>query len=103
MPESDQMPKRYAGRSGQDGVPYRIVIRGELGEPLVGPLEGMTVEVAGEESVLVGDLLDQAQLQGVLSWLTTLGIEIVSVNPADGQIAAMTGGLAGTQPIREEM
>ena len=79
------MSKRYAGRSGKDRVPYRIVIRGELGEPLVGPLEGMTIELAGEESVLVGDLLDQAQLQGVLSWLTKLGVEIVSVNPAEGQ------------------
>ena len=45
----------------------------------------MTVEVVGEESVLAGDLVDQAQLQGVLSWLTTLGVEIVSVNPADDQ------------------
>ena len=76
------MSKRYAGRSGQDGIPYRIVIRGELGEPLVGPLEGMTVEVVGEESVLAGDLRDQAELQGALNWLTKLGVEIVSVNPA---------------------
>ena len=76
------MSKRYAGRSGQDRIPYRIVIRGELGEPLVGPLEGMTVEVVGEESVLSGDLRDQAELQGALNWLTKLGVEIVSVNPA---------------------
>ncbi len=76
------MSKRYAGRSGQDRIPYRIVIRGELGEPLVGPLEGMTVEVVGEESVLAGDLRDQAELQGALNWLTKLGVEIVSVNPA---------------------
>ena len=76
------MSKRYAGRSGQDRIPYRIVIRGELGEPLVGPLEGMTVEVVGEESVLAGDLRDQAELQGALTWLTKLGVEIVSVNPA---------------------
>ena len=79
------MSKRYAGRSGKDRVPYRIVIRGEIGEPLVGPLEGMTVEVVGEESVLTGDIRDQTQLQGVLSWLTTLGVEIVSVNPVEDQ------------------
>ena len=79
------MSKGYAGRSGQELVPYRIVIRGEIGEPLVGPLEGMTVEIVGEESVLAGDLRDQTQLQGVLSWLTTLGVEIVSVNPAEDQ------------------
>ena len=79
------MSKRYAARSGKDRVSYRIVIRGELGEPLVGPLEGMTVEEVGEESVLVGDLVDQSQLQGVLSGLTRLGVEIVSVNPTDEQ------------------
>ena len=79
------MSKPYAGRSGQDRVPYRIVIRGEIGEPLVGPLEGMTVDVVGEESVLAGGLRDQAQLQGVLSWLTMLGLEIVSVNPAEDE------------------
>ena len=79
------MSKRYAGRSGQDRIPYRIVVRGELGEPLVGPLEGMTVEVVGEESVLAGDLRDQAELQGALNWLTKLGVEIVSVNPAQDE------------------
>ena len=77
------MSKRHVGRTGKTQVRYRIVIRGELGEPLVGPLEGMAIEVAGDESVLTGDLVDQAQLQGALSWLTGLGVEIVSVNPVD--------------------
>jgi hypothetical protein len=44
----------------------------------------MTVEAAGEEAVLVGDIVDQAQLQGVVSWLSDLGIEIVSINPLGG-------------------
>lgn len=79
------MPKRFAGRTGQSDVSYRIVIRGEISEPLVGPLEGMSVELAGDESVLTGCLVDQAQLQGALSWLNDLGIEIVSVNPVDDE------------------
>ena len=79
------MSKRFAGRTGASRVHYEIVIRGELSKPLVGPLEGMDVEEAGAESVLTGDLVDQAQLQGVMSWLTTLGVEIVSVNPTDEQ------------------
>jgi hypothetical protein len=79
------MQRRFAGRTGQIDVRYRIVIRGEIDEPLVGPLEGMSVEVAGEESVLTVDLVDQAQLQGALSWLNDLAIEIVSVNPVDEQ------------------
>ena len=79
------MSKRHVGRTGQTRVGYQIVIRGELGEPLVGPLEGMAVEVAGDESVLTGDLVDQAQLQGALSSLTALGVEIISVNPLDDE------------------
>ena len=79
------MSKRFAGRTGRIDVRYRIVIRGQIDEPLVGPLEGMSVELAGDESVLTGDLVDQAQLQGALSWLNYLGIEIVSVNPVDDE------------------
>ena len=82
------MPKRFAGRTGHSDVRYQIVIRGEIGEPLVGPLEGMSVEVAEDESVLTGALVDQAQLQGALSWLNHLGIEIVSVNPVDDEAGA---------------
>jgi len=82
------MGKRFAGRAGQTDVRYRIVIRGEIGEPLVGPLEGMSVELAGHESVLTVDLVDQAQLQGALSCLNDLGIEIVSVNPVDDEAEA---------------
>jgi hypothetical protein len=77
------MPRRYATRTGQIAVRYRIVVRGTSEHLPVGPLECMTVEAEGENSVLVGDIVDQAQLQGVLKWLSDLGIEIVSVNPAE--------------------
>jgi hypothetical protein len=43
----------------------------------------MSVEVDGGESVLTGRLVDQAHLRGALSFLHDLGVEIVSVNPAD--------------------
>jgi hypothetical protein len=86
------MGKRFAGRTGHNDVRYRIVIRGEICEPLVGPLEGMSVEVAGEESVLTVDLVDQAQLRGALSWLNDLGIEIVSVNPVDEEAGRVMAG-----------
>ena len=74
------MPKRYASRIGEGAVPHRIVIRGALAEPLVGPLAGMRVEAAGDETVLVGDIVDQAQLHGVLVGLSDLGVEIVSLH-----------------------
>ena len=75
------MPMGYAARTGRDAVRYRIVIRGSIGEPLVGPLEGMTIEHAGDESAVAGDIVDQAHLKGVIGWLSDLGVEIVSINP----------------------
>jgi hypothetical protein len=77
------MPQRHASRAGRTAVPYRIVIRGTIGEPLVGPLEGMRLECLGDEAEVVGDIVDQAQLRGVLGWLGDLGAEIVSVNPVE--------------------
>lgn len=77
------MQQRFAARSGRQAAVYRIVVRGELARPLVGPLEGMSVSVEGDESVITGELVDQAHLRGALSFLHDLGLEIVSVNPAD--------------------
>jgi hypothetical protein len=77
------MRNRYAARAGRSAVRYRIVIRGTIPRAPVGPLEGMRVETSGDETVLVGDVVDQAQLQGIIGWLSELGLEIVSLNPID--------------------
>jgi hypothetical protein len=78
------MPKRFASRIGGNAIPYRIVIGGPLPQPLVGPLEGMRVETeSDDQSVLVGEIVDQSQLQGILGWLSHVGVEIVSVNPLE--------------------
>ena len=75
------MGKPFATRTGRTAVRYRIVIRGTIGQPLIGPVEGMRLESDGEDAALVGDIVDQAQLQGVIGWLRDLGVEIVSINP----------------------
>ncbi len=75
------MANRHAARAGRRAVPYELVIRGTRGTPLVAPVEGMEVESAGDTSRLVCDIVDQAQLRGVLAWLGDVGVEIVSVNP----------------------
>jgi hypothetical protein len=75
------MAQRFAGRTGRTAVPYRIVVRGEIGNAPAGPLERLIVESADGESIIACDVVDQAQLRGILSWLGDLGIEIVSVNP----------------------
>lgn len=49
--------------------------------------EGLTVTPAGGTTVLRGDLIDHAQVQGVLRRLYDLGIEVLSftTTPPDGQ------------------
>ena len=64
-----------------DPTRYRIEVRGDVGGLLSGPLDVLTLESAGRESVLAGLIADQAQLQGVLRTLGQPGIEIISVNP----------------------
>jgi hypothetical protein len=77
------MVKRIAGRDGSLAVRYRIVIRGEINERFARPLEGITTEIMGDESVITGVIFDEAQLVGILNWLHDRGIEIVSVNPLE--------------------
>jgi hypothetical protein len=43
----------------------------------------MRLEAHGDNTALVGGIVDQSQLRGVISWLSDLGVEIVSVNPLD--------------------
>lgn len=74
---------RYAARRGGLAVAYRILVRGEISRPLVGPLDGMTLESDGDQTLISGPVVDQAQLQGILRSLTDLGVEVISVNPAD--------------------
>jgi len=77
------MEQRFAARSGRQAAVYRIVVRGEIPRPLVGPLEEMSVACDGGECVITGEVVDQAHLRGALGLLHDLGVEIVSVNPAD--------------------
>lgn len=58
---------------------YRIVVRGELGGALAHAFENLSVEAASGETVLSGDLADQAELHGVLDRLRDFGIELVAV------------------------
>jgi hypothetical protein len=80
------MTRAVAGRAGNKPVRYRIIVRGELTASCTctGPLEGLTVRSEDGCSVIIGEIIDQAQLYGVLNWLSGRGIEIVSLSPTEG-------------------
>ena len=71
--------ERSASRGGHV-VPYRIVVRGEVGPPFGEPLRGAVVESVAAESTLLIDIVDQSHLQSVLTALADRGIEIVSLD-----------------------
>jgi hypothetical protein len=67
---------------------YRIVLRGRLSQRFETAFEGMALEPGPNQTVLVGEVRDQAHLYGLLDRLRDFGIELVAVEPDD---AADTG------------
>ena len=58
---------------------YEVRIKGRLGEALLGTFAGFDAEVEPVETVLRGDIEDQAALHGVLDRIHEAGLEIVEV------------------------
>ncbi len=61
---------------------YRIVMRGRLSERFESAFDGMALEPGPNQTVLVGDVRDQAHLYGLLDRLREFGIELLAVEPA---------------------
>ncbi len=61
---------------------YRIVLRGRLSERFASAFDGMALECAPDQTVLVGEVRDQAHLYGLLDRLRDFGIELIAVEPA---------------------
>ena len=60
---------------------YAIVVRGELDARYAAAFDEMTVSVEGGRTHIVGEVIDQSQLHGLLERIASLGIELISVNP----------------------
>jgi hypothetical protein len=62
---------------------YQITVRGRVGPALVDAFDGMTVSAAGADTLLHGQVLDQAALHGVLERIESLGLELLDVRRVD--------------------
>ena len=80
----DRMETGSNGSTGRNTRRYRITVRAELTQAFVEPLGEVFVESTGDESILGCEIVDQAKLQAIISWLYERGVEIVSVTPDDG-------------------
>src|SRR5215467_1522650 len=58
---------------------YEIRIKGRLSPSLLSSFDGLAAEVEPVETVLVGDVEDQAALHGLLNRVQALGLELMEV------------------------
>ena len=63
------------------GGRYRIVLRGRLTERFESAFDGMALEPGQGQTVLVGEIRDQAHLYGLLDRLRDFGIDLLAVEP----------------------
>jgi hypothetical protein len=61
---------------------YRIVVRAEIGERFAAAFDGMDVRIGGGLTIITGEVVDQSHLHGILDRIHSLGLELVSVEPA---------------------
>ncbi|MEX1142197.1 MAG: hypothetical protein WD993_10005 [Thermoleophilaceae bacterium] len=56
-------------------------MRGELGDRHAPLLDGMTLRRYEGQTSLVGEVVDQSHLHGLLDHLSRIGVDLVSLNP----------------------
>lgn len=62
---------------------YDIRVGGRLSERLLSAFPGLRAEVRAGQTVLTGELPDQAALHGVLEQIEALGLELLEVHRDD--------------------
>jgi hypothetical protein len=63
---------------------YEFRVSGWLSDQTRGAFAGMVVEDAPPETVIYGDVIDEAQLHGVLVLIQSLGLRVVSLHEIPG-------------------
>lgn len=61
-------------------ITYQIRVEGHLGEQWAAWFEGMTISLEAGDTLLCGDMSDQARLFGMLKKVRDLGLPLVSVS-----------------------
>jgi hypothetical protein len=63
---------------------YEITVRGAIGPSLATAFDGLSVSPSATQTVLSGQIVDQAALHGVLELIESLGLELIDVRRAHG-------------------
>ena len=62
---------------------YTLVVEGELSDQLGSTFPGMTLTRKEGQTLLVGQVRDQAELQGLLQRIADLGLTLLSARTTD--------------------
>ena len=62
---------------------YEITVHGRVGPALIEAFDGLTVSVEPTDTVISGQMPDQAALHGVLELIESLGLELIDVRRVD--------------------
>jgi hypothetical protein len=73
------MSKSMGKQTMSKGTVYRIVVRSELSERYAAAFEGMKMETKDGQTILIGEIIDQPQLFGILDRINGLGLKLLSV------------------------
>ena len=65
--------------SSLEGTDYEIRIRGRMSDVTLDAFEDFTAAVAPAETVMRGEIRDQAELHGLLDQIQALGLELIEV------------------------
>ena len=76
--------RRSSERDANQPMVYQIRIRGRLDARWTVWFEGLTIALEeGGDTLLTGEVVDQAALYGLLKKVRDLGMPLLSVNPID--------------------
>jgi hypothetical protein len=64
---------------------YRLVVEGELSDEVEKAFDGMTLTRQQGKTMLVGPVVDQAELQGLLQRVADLGLSLISATAIDSE------------------
>jgi hypothetical protein len=62
---------------------YQVVVGGELSDDAATVFKGMTLERSDGNTILMGRIRDQAELQGLLTRISDLGLTLLSAKSID--------------------
>jgi hypothetical protein len=62
-----------------------IIIQDHLDEKWKDWFEGMEIHYEGDNTIITGNLKDEAHMHGILNQIRDLNLKIISINPAEKQ------------------